>query len=58
MNTIQLTIKEINNQINETRTLRMSLQPHQTVLDNLLHSHMVKLYEDLATLEDNTSSSL
>lgn len=58
MNTIQLTIKEINNQINETRSLRMSLQPHQTILDNLLHSHMVKLYEDLALLEDNTSSSL
>lgn len=58
MNTIQLNIKEINNQINETRSLRMSLQPHQTILDNLLHSHMVKLYEDLATLEDNTSSSL
>lgn len=58
MNTIQLTIEEINNQINETRSLRMSLQPHQTILDNLLHSYMVKLYEDLALLEDNTSSSL
>lgn len=50
MNSIQETINEINNQIDEVRTIRMSLQPHQVKLDNVLHEHMSNLHKELEAI--------